>query len=240
MPSARELYAAGRLDAAIETLGAELRDNPTDAQRRVFLFELLALSGQYDRAEKQLDVLARAGAKAEMGTMLYRSAIEAERVREHMFATGDYPGAPAPGPVAGTRDGQSFLEIEDADPRLGPRLEVIAGGRYLWIPFAHIASVRIEAPTRLRDVRWLPARIATNASVRDLELGEVLLPALTAGAWRHADPEIRLGRATDWEELPDDGGFTPVGQKVWRIDGEYVPLLQIRDLTVTPAPEPVA
>ena len=51
MPSARELYAAGRLDAAIETLGAELRDNPTDAQRRVFLFELLAFAGQYDRAE---------------------------------------------------------------------------------------------------------------------------------------------------------------------------------------------
>jgi len=127
MPSARELYAAGRLDAAIETLGAELRDNPTDAQRRVFLFELLALAGQYDRAEKQLDVLARAGAKAEMGTMLYRSAIEAERVREHMFASGDYPSAPAPGPVAGTRDGQSFLEIEDGDPRLGARLEVIAG-----------------------------------------------------------------------------------------------------------------
>jgi type VI secretion system protein ImpE len=228
------------LDAAIETLGVELRDNPTDAQRRVFLFELLALSGQYDRAEKQLDVLARAGAKAEMGTMLYRSAIEAERVREHMFATGDYPSAPAPGPVAGTRDGASFLEIEDGDPRLGARLEVIAGGRYLWIPFAHVASVRIEAPTRLRDVRWLPARIATNASVRDLELGEVLLPALTAGAFRHADPEIRLGRATDWEELPNDGGFAPVGQKVWKIDGEYVPLLQIRDLTVTPAPEPVA
>ena len=240
MPSARELYAAGRLDAAIETLGAELRDNPTDAQRRVFLFELLALAGQYDRAEKQLDVLARAGAKAEMGTLLYRSAIEAERVREHMFATGDYPSTPAPGPVAGTRNGQPFLEIEDADPRIGARLEVIAGGRYLWIPFAHVASVRIEAPTRLRDVRWLPARIATNASVRDLELGEVLLPALTAGAWRHADPEIRLGRATDWDELPDDGGFAPVGQKVWRIDGEHVPLLQIRDITLTPTPEPVA
>jgi len=228
------------LDAAIETLGAELRDNPTDAQRRVFLFELLALAGQYDRAEKQLDVIARGGEKAEMGTMLYRSAIEAERVREHMFASGDYPSAAAPGPVAGTRDGQSFLEIEDGDPRLGARLEVIAGGRYLWIPFAHVASVRIEAPTRLRDVRWLSARIATNASVRDLELGEVLLPALTAGAQRHTDPEIRLGKATDWEELPNDGGFAPVGQKVWRIDGEYVPLLQIRDLTVTPAPEPVA
>ena len=240
MPTARELYAAGRLDSAIETLGAELRGNPLDAQRRTFLFELLAFAGQYDRAEKQLDVLARGGADAELAVLPYRAALQAERIREHMFATGDFPTGAVPAPVAGTLNGAPFLSIEDADPRLGARLEVIAGGRYLWIPFAHVASVRIEAPTRLRDVRWLPARIATNASVRDLELGEVLLPALTAGAQRHTDPEIRLGKATDWEELPNDGGFAPVGQKVWRIDGEYVPLLQIRDLTVTPAPEPVA
>ncbi|MBV9879080.1 MAG: tetratricopeptide repeat protein [Gemmatirosa sp.] len=237
MPTARELYAAGRLDAAIELLGAELRSNPTDAQRRTFLFELLSMAGQYDRAEKQLDVLARAGAQAQAGTMLYRAALSAERVREHMFSTGDHPNAPAPGPVAGTRDGRPFAEIEDADPRLGARLEVIAGGRYLWLPFAHLAAVRLEAPTRLRDLRWVPARVATNESVRDMELGEVLLPVLTPGAWRHADGDIRLGRATDWDELPN-GDFAPVGQKVLRIDGEHVPLLEIRELTF--ASEPAA
>ena len=118
-PSARELYASGRLDAAIELLGAELRSNPADTQRRTFLFELLSMAGQYDRAEKQLDVLARAGSQAEAGTLLYRAALSAERVREHMFATGDYPSAPAPGPVAGTVDTgdghKPFLEIEDAE-----------------------------------------------------------------------------------------------------------------------------
>jgi type VI secretion system protein ImpE len=234
MPTARELYAAGRLDAAIELLGAELRNNPTDAQRRSFLFELLSFAGQYDRAEKQLDVLARAGAQAEAGTLLYRAALSAERVREHMFATGDFPTAPAPGPISGTINGRPFLEIEDADPRLGARLEVIAGGRYLWIPFAHLAAVRLESPARLRDLRWTPARVATNASVRDMELGEVLLPALTPGAWRHDDAEVRLGRATEWDELPD-GTFAPVGQKVLRVDGEMVPLLEVRDLVFTSA-----
>jgi type VI secretion system protein ImpE len=234
MPTARELYAAGRLDAAIELLGAELRNNPTDAQRRSFLFELLSFAGQYDRAEKQLDVLARAGAQAEAGTLLYRAALSAERVREHMFATGDFPTTPAPGPISGTINGRPFLEIEDADPRLGARLEVIAGGRYLWIPFAHLAAVRLESPARLRDLRWTPARVATNASVRDMELGEVLLPALTPGAWRHDDAEVRLGRATEWDELPD-GMFAPVGQKVLRVDGEMVPLLEVRDLVFTPA-----
>ena len=231
MPTARELYAAGRLDAAIETLGAELRDHPTDAQRRTFLFELLAFSGQYDRAEKQLDVLARRGTDAEMGTMLYRAALQAERVREHMFATGDHPATPVPSPVAGTLNGKPFLSVEDADPRLGARLEVMAGGRYLWLPFAHVAAIHIDPPVHLRDLRWLPARVATPASVRDMELGEVLLPTLTPAAWRSADQELRLGRATDWEEGADDG-FRPVGQKLLAVDDAFVPLLEVRELVL--------
>lgn len=234
MPTASELYAEGRLDAAIEQLGAELRSNPADAQRRSFLFELLAFAGAYDRAEKQLDVLARAGPQAEAGTLLYRAAVTAERVREHMFGTGDFPATPAPMPVSGTFNGQPFLSIADADPRIGARLEVMAGGRYLWIPFAHLAAVHLEAPKRLRDLRWSPARVATGPSVRDMELGEVLLPALTPGAWRHDDAEVRLGRATEWDELPD-GTFAPVGQKVLRVDGEMVPLLEVRDLVFTSA-----
>jgi type VI secretion system protein ImpE len=234
MPTARELYTAGRLDTAIEQLGVELRGDPADAQRRAFLFELLTFAGQYDRAEKQLDVLARGGPQQQAGTLLYRAALQAERVREHMFDTGDLPGGAAPAPVAGTINGRPFASIEDADPRVGARLEIMAGGRYLWVPFAHLAAVRLEPPARLRDLRWAPARVATGPSVRDMELGEVLLPALTPGAWRHADAEIRLGRATDWDELPD-GDYAPVGQKLLRVDGELVPLLEVRDLVLTPA-----
>ena len=236
MPTARELYVAGRLDAAIEQLGVELRGDPADAQRRAILFELLAFAGQYDRAEKQLDVLARGGPQQQAGTLLYRAALQAERVREHMFATGDFPHSAAPVPVAGTLNGRPFLAIEDADPRIGARLEVMAGGRYLWLPFAHLAAVRLDPPARLRDLHWTPARVATGPSVRDMELGEVLLPALTPGAWRHADAEIRLGRATDWDELPD-GAFAPVGQKLLRVDDELVPLLEVRELVITPAPD---
>jgi type VI secretion system protein ImpE len=231
MPTARELYAAGRLDSAIEALGAELRNAPTDAHRRTFLFELLTFAGQYDRAEKQLDVLARGGTDAELAVLPYRAALQAERVREHMFATGDFPMGPAPTPVAGTINGRPFLSIEDADPRVGARLEVMAGGRYLWIPFAYIESVRLEPPRMLRDLRWAPARVATNESMREMELGEVLLPALSPGAWRLDDPELRLGRAADWEELAD-GSFAPTGQKLLRVDEALVPLLEVRELVI--------
>jgi type VI secretion system protein ImpE len=234
MPTAKELFQDGRLEAAIEALGVELRSNPADVQRRSFLFELLSFAGQYDRAQKQLDALAKDGAMAEAGAATYRAALVAERVREHMFETNDYPGDAAPAVSGGTCNGTPFTTIEDADPRIGARLEVCAGGRYLWIPFAHIASVTIEEPKRLRDLRWIPARLQTSEEIRHMDLGEVLLPALSPSAWRNSDPELRLGRATDWEELPD-GDFAPVGQKVWRIDGREIPLVDIRQLVLTPA-----
>lgn len=231
MQTAQALYAAGQLGAAIEALGVELRSNPADAQRRTFLFELLTFTGDWTRAQKQLDVLATNGNMAEAGTLLYRGAITAERVREHMFETGDYPTTAVPEVSGGTCNGTSFTTIEDADPRIGARLEVIAGGRYLWIPFAHLKTIVIEAPTRLRDLHWIPARIETGEGVRHMDLGEVLIPVLTPFAWRSEDEELRLGRASDWEELPD-GQFAPVGQKVWRIDGREVPILEIRQLVL--------
>ncbi len=212
-------------------MGVELRSFPADAQRRTFLFELLAFAGDWTRAQKQLDVLAKNGHMAEAGTMLYRSAIEAERVREHMFDTGDFPTTAAPSPVSGTLNGEPFSSIEDADPRLGARLEVIAGGRYIWLPFAHLASLSMPAPSRLRDLHWAPAQLRTGPSVADKELGEILLPALSAGAWRHSDDDIRLGRATDWEDLPS-GDFAPVGQKLLRVDDRLVPLIDVRELVI--------
>ena len=129
MPTAKELFQDGRLEAAIETLGVELRSNPTDVQRRSFLFEMLSFAGHYDRADKQLDALARDGAMAEAGAATYRAALVAERVREHMFATGDYPSTPAPAVKGGMCNDQPFTSIEDADPSIGARLEMCDGGR---------------------------------------------------------------------------------------------------------------
>jgi len=94
--NAQELFRAGRLDEAIELLGVELRSNPTDAQRRTFLFELLCFAGAHDRAEKQLDVLGRGDRQAEMGALLYRAALHADRTRQNMFLKGDYPRGPSP------------------------------------------------------------------------------------------------------------------------------------------------
>ncbi|CAN5669500.1 type VI secretion system accessory protein TagJ [soil metagenome] len=227
-----DLYRAGKLDEAIQVLGGELRSDPTDVRRRTFLFELLCFAGSYDRAEKQLDVLAGEGKEAEMGTLLYRSALHAERTRQEMFRSGMLPqGAVAPRSVSGTLNGEPFESLTDADPRIGARLEIYAAGQYTWLPLEQLESVSMQAPSRVRDLLWAPALVRPGSAFSRLELGEVLIPVLTPDASQHSDPAVRLGRMTEWERLAD-GREAPVGQKLLLVDGEEFPILEVRELII--------
>jgi type VI secretion system protein ImpE len=231
--NAAELYQAGRLDEAITALGDAVRSDPTDARRRTFLFELLCFAGELDRAEKHLDVLARSGKDAELGALLYRAALHAERTRRGMFgANGMAPSLVKPPAVQGTLNGQPFHSLEDADPRIGARLEVFAAGQYTWLPLEHVASVSVQPPKRLRDLLWVPAVIVTGPGFQGIELGEVLLPVLTPGAYEHPSAAVRLGRVTEWIAL-DDGTEVPIGQKLLRVDDEEFPILEVRELVIT-------
>ncbi len=233
--TAQTLFKAGRLDDAIGALSTELRDNPTDAQRRTFLFELLCFAGNFDRAAKQLDILAQGGKEAAMGTLLYQSALHAERTRQSMFAEDRLPlFSEAPQAVSGTLNGKPFTSIEDGDPRVGPRVELFAAGQYTLIPFAHIESIRMQPPKRLRDLLWAPVIVRTAPSFKGVELGEVMMPVMTPASWQDEDDAIRLGRSTAWIAL-EDGREAPIGQRVLRIDDEEVPLLELRDLVMTSA-----
>lgn len=229
---ARALYEQGDLDGAIDVLGRELRDDPTDVRKRTFLFELLCFAGQRDRAEKHLDVLARGGQEAEMGALLYRAALHADRERDEKFRDEDFSrGERGPPPVRGTLNGEPFDAFEDADPRIGARLEVFAGGQYTWLPLEHVSSLHVEEPRRLRDLLWAPARVQAGPELESLELGEVLLPVLSPLTSDSDDDAIRLGRATDWAETSDGLPF-PVGQKLFLVDGEGVPILEVRELLI--------
>ena len=233
--NAQLLYQNGQLRQAIDSLSAALRDDPTAVRQRTFLFELLCFAGEYDRAEKQLNLIASSGPDAEMGSLLYRSALHAERLRQEMFLAQVPVAQSQPSDVLpGTLNDQPFTRLSDADPRIGARLEVFVAGQYSWIPFDQIASISASPPQRLRDLLWIPAVVRPGPDYKDVELGEVLIPALTPLAWQHEDDEVRLGRLTDWQELPD-GSVVPVGQKLLAIDDELVPILELRELEITPA-----
>ena len=232
--TAAELFRAGHLSETIQALSAELRDHPADSRRRTFLFELLCFAGEFDRAAKHLAVLASAGPDNELGALLYRSALTAERQRESAFQNKSYPEAAALPSPAGTLNGKPFQSIQDADPRIGARLEVYVAGEYLWLPFAYIGSVRMEAPRMLRDLLWASGRVTVSPAIKDKEFGEVLLPALCPLSWHHPQDAVKLGRATDWQET--DGQVTPIGQKLLLVDGEEeIPFLEIRSLDFTAA-----
>ena len=228
--NAKELFHAGKLEDAIQSLVAELKNDPGNDRQRTFLFELLCFAGAFDRAEKQLDVLAQSGNKnAELGTLLYRGAIAAERTRQGMFENRTFPASSDTETVSGSIDERHFDWISDADPRIGPKLEVFAAGAYMWIPFVHIESIEIPQPRRLRDLLWTPAVVRTGPAFEDKDLGEVLLPAMCPLSAKSSDDAVRLGRSTVWEESAE--GAIPLGQKVLIVDDEEIPLLQIRRLT---------
>ncbi len=238
--TAGQLFQAGKLDQAVQALGAELRDNPGDVQRRTFLFELLCFAGAYDRAEKHLAILAEGGKDAQMGALLYQGALNADRTRTELFEKREYPKTAAePAPLSGTLNGKPFSSFLDADPRIGAKLEIFAAGQYMWLPLEHVASIEMEAPKRLRDLLWTPALIRTGPGFKGQELGEVLLPVLTPLSFRHSDDAVRLGRLTVWEEI-EDGGVAPAGQKMFLADEEEIPILEIRRLEFAasqPAPD---
>ncbi len=223
-----QLLAAGRLKEAIDSLAAEIRQRPTDARLRTFFFELLAFEGEFDRAAKHLSVLAQTSRDAEFGTLLYRSALAAERQRQQIFERRAYPAeSGSAGP--GTLNGKPFQTIEDADPRIGARLEMFVAGEYVWLPFKHVGSVVMEPPRMLRDLIWATARVATGPSFQGRELGEVIVPVLYPLSFQRAREEVKLGRETEWEDTP--AGPVPFGQKMLLVDGEEtVPYLEIRQL----------
>ena len=230
--TAKELLDAGKVREAEKALSGFLRDNPADTARRTFLFELLCFSGQYDRAEKQLGILAKASHEAEMGAVLYYSALHGEKIRNTMFQKQEFPQAPAHESPPGMLNGKPFQSIRDADPAVGPRLEMYAAGAYLWIPFEHIASVQIEPPRVLRDTLWTPAFVLTGPSFKGTDIGQVMIPAIYPFSWKSDDESVWLGRATEWV-ADDEGHEFPVGQKTFIVDGEEVPLLEVRSLEFT-------
>jgi type VI secretion system protein ImpE len=230
--TAKQLFQAGKLDEAIKAAGAEVKDNPTDTQRRIFLFELLCFTGDYDRAEKHLNLLAESSKEAELGAVLYYAALHAERLRQDLFAKKEFPAPVEEQDFSGSLNGKPFEWIADSDPRIAERLELYAAGAYLWIGFEHIVSIEMEAPKRLRDLLWIPALVRTGPSFKDKELGEVMIPVLYPNSSKHSSDDVRLGRATHWLDQ-EDGDPLPVGQKTFLVDGEEFALLDVRKIEFT-------
>jgi type VI secretion system protein ImpE len=259
--SPEELIAAGQPAEALKRLQERVREQPQDAKLRTFLFQLLCVLGQWDRAQAQLELCGQLdhGTLAMVNT--YREALKCEVVREAVFAGKTTPmifgqpqtwvaslvealqadargeadlatrlradaleAAPA---SAGTLDGTAFDWIADADSRLGPVLEAVVNGRYVWIPFAALAKIDIEAPADLRDLVWAPVHL-TLANGGDTV---ALVPTRYAGSAAAVDPALQLSRKTEWLAIGADQ-YRGLGQRVLTTSEAELGLLEVREIAL--------
>ncbi|MEO8340702.1 MAG: tetratricopeptide repeat protein, partial [Nitrospirota bacterium] len=88
---AKELLEANQLSAAIEALTQDVKKQPTDTHLRTFLFEVLCFAGEYERAERQLDVIGHQNESAGIGVEVYRQLLRADKSRQRWFAEGLRP-----------------------------------------------------------------------------------------------------------------------------------------------------
>jgi len=125
----------------------------------------------------------------------------------------------------------AFEWIADADELLGPMIELFVGGKYYWVPWQRIAMLRLEAPTDLRDVVWLPGQdIWTTGGTQ-----VVLVPARYPGseAAKHDGP-TRLARKTEFIDV--GGRDAPVGQRLIATDAGEFGILDCRSIRVGDGP----
>ncbi len=86
MSPAETLLREGDLGGARADLVELVRKSPGSVEARMFLFQLLCLTGEWQKARAQLSALAQLSPEAQMLSVAYGQAIEAELVRADAFA----------------------------------------------------------------------------------------------------------------------------------------------------------
>jgi len=256
-----ELLRAGQLDEALAALEAQVRADPADAKLRVFLFQLLSVLGDWERALTQLNVAAELDAMNLLMAQVCRVALNCEALRAEIFGGNRSPlifGQPDEWVGWLVQADQMIAEGKyEASEQLRERAfdaaPAIAGSidnhQFEWIA---------DADTRLGPVLeaivdgkyyWVPftaikqVQIDAPADLRDMVWipaeftwvngGQTsgLIPSRYPQSESSEDNAIRLARKTKWVEQPG-GVYLGLGQRVFATDKDEFSLLQIRQINL--------
>jgi type VI secretion system protein ImpE len=259
MNDAKLKLDAGDLTGAVEAALNLVKTNPTNDAARIFLFELCCFSGEWDRAEKQLDVIGHQHATAMVGSMIYRQNLKAERDRMKLFSDGLKPEFMSPLPpyaeellsaINRVREGNAAEAREIIDrvenDRPAFRCRVNGEGFSDFRDYNDLTMCVFEVIFK-DNYLWLPfdsvvkIDFSEPKTLRDLywiqaqvemtngSNGEMFFPALYSGTWKSSNDQVRLGRMTDWRDAGDDV-FIGEGTKLYWMDGRDKSMLDIRSL----------
>ncbi len=252
-----ELLRRGEPEAALPALQERVRGEPANPKLRVFLFQLLCVLGEWERARDQLKALAELDAGSFPLVHLYGAAITCELLRREVFAGVRTPmvlGEPlswmalllqALAAEAQGRAPEAKRLRADALEQASAVPGTVDGEAFDWIA---------DADSRLGPVceavvdgryYWVPfERIRSVALDPPSDLRDVLwipahvglvnggeaaalLPARYPGSESDPDGLIRLGRKTEWREVAPET-FHGRGQRMLSTDSNEYSLLNVR------------
>lgn len=264
-----EHLRAGNLAAALAALQDRIRGDASNPKLRIFLFQLLCVTGDWKRAVTQLKLCGEMNAAAVPMAQTYREAIICELLREKVFAGEKDPllfGKPqewlaklveavkvlAAGNVTAAADLRS--QAYEAAP--------VASGLLNGEPFEWVADADMRLGPVLEAIIngkyfWMPfdsirrIDIEKPSDLRDAVWmpatitlrngGEVvaLLPTRYPGTSKDGSDAEKLSRATNWR---DAGGETwlGLGQKLLTTEAGEIPLMELRSLTIAGEDEPMS
>ena len=197
--TAAELYRAGKLAEAVDAASQELRSKPTDVDLRAFLVDLLAISGELERADKQLDALGRQVPEAAPAVAMARHLMRAAMARDEVFTQGRTPELLAPPPEHLELRMRALVEIRAGE--WGPAAELLAEAEEKRPPLPgrtgegsfddfrdgdDLLGGIFEVLTSTGKYYWIPAETVQRLEPKPVERPRDLL-------WRRVGMEVASG-----------------------------------------------
>ncbi len=263
--TAKELLGQAKVSEALAALTSEVRAAPNDSKLRVFMFQLLAVTGQWERAVTQLKVCTDQDEKTLLMAQVCGPALAAENLRAEIFAGKRQPlilGEPEEWIGELLQSNKHFAEGHfDAARELREKAfeaapatsGTINGQAFEWISdadqrFGPMLEAIVDGKyywvpfSRLKEITIEPPTdlrdLVWLPAVLKLSAGAekvALLPVRYPGTEKSADGAALLARKTEWEERGDLS--IGVGQRLLATDAAEVPLLEVRTIVLnTTAP----
>ncbi|WP_223669697.1 type VI secretion system accessory protein TagJ [Kangiella shandongensis] len=255
-----EKYSEGKIDECISQLVEEIKQYPDQHFKRMLFGQMLCVAGEYERADKQLDLLSTLEPKYVMEVANWRNLIRAAQHREDFYKQGRPPkviGEPSP-QMEKHIEAIAALRADDSKG-FADALHAAEEGRQAVKGSWNEEDKRFDDFRDLDDLNggfmevlapngnyyWI-----ANESISSIVFEDTKQPI--DYLWRKADlilndgtqgevyipvtyidaatDQQRLARETDWQECDVTETVRGMGQKTYLVGDEAVSILEINSL----------